>query len=169
MMRMLKLFAVLLLPVLGWAQNRFVAFDPPCKKRVYYAVGDEIRIRLDGDRHFTPWIITSISDSGFVVEGKHFVKPDMVTGIKMYPRRPMRALKRLLIYGGAGLPILMVTNYALNPSQSEIFIPTVAGVSAGMITTWLILKSFDWAGMKYKVNEERPLKMLILDFSAPSP
>jgi hypothetical protein len=146
-----------------------VAFDPPGKRRVYYAVGDEIRLRLEGDRHFTPWIITSITDSGFVVEGKHFVRPDMVSGIKMYPRRPMRTLKRLLIYGGAGLPILLVANYALNPAGSEIFVPTVAATSAGMITTWLILKSFDWAGMKYKVNADRPLKMLILDLSAPAP
>ncbi len=159
----------LLMPLSGLAQNRFVAFDPPGKKRIYFSVGDEIRLRFEGEKSFTPWIITSVTDSGFVVEGRHFVKPERVTGIKVYPRRPVRMLKRLLLYGGAGLPLLMVANYALNPSDSRIFIPTVAGISGGMLTTWLILKSFDWAGMKYKVSAERPLKMLILDISAPAP
>ncbi|MCG9910823.1 MAG: hypothetical protein MH137_05920 [Flavobacteriales bacterium] len=147
--------------------NRYVAFDPPARKRVYYGIGDEILIKLDDDKHFTPWVITAVTDSGFVVEGKHFVHPERVSAIKMYPKRRLVGLKRILIYGGAALPVLMLTNYALNPSQSQIFIPTVAGVSGGMIFTWLILKSFDWGGMRYKVNQNRPLKMLILDMKAP--
>jgi hypothetical protein len=159
----------LLLPLSGLAQNRFVAFDPPGKKRIYYSVGDEIRLRFEGEKSFTSWLITSVTDSGFVVEGRHFVKPERVTGIHVYPRRPVRMLKRLLLYGGAGLPILMVANYALNPSESRIFIPTVAGISGGMLASWLILKSFDWAGIKYKVSSERPLKMLILDLNPPAP
>jgi hypothetical protein len=159
----------LLLPLSGLAQNRFVAFDPPGKKRIYYSVGDEIRLRFEGEKSFTSWLITSVTDSGFVVEGRHFVKPERVSGIHVYPRRPVRMLKRLLLYGGAGLPILMVANYALNPSDSRIFIPTVAGISGGMLASWLILKSFDWAGIKYKVSSERPLKMLILDLNPPAP
>lgn len=147
--------------------NRFVAFDPPGRQRVYYGIGDEIYLKIDDDKTFTPWTITSVTDSGFVVEGKHFVDPATVTGIKVYPKRKLRALKRILIYGGAALPTLMLLNYAINPSQSRIFVPTVAGISGGMIVAWLILKSFDWAGVRYKVKPERPLKMLILDMKAP--
>ena len=147
--------------------NRYVAFDPPGRSRLYYGVGDEIYMKLDDDKTFTPWVITSVTDSGFVVEGRHFVDPARVSAIKVYPKRKLRGLKRLLIYGGAGLPILMVVNAFISHSQQTAFIPAVAGVSGGMILTWLILKSFDWAGIRYRVSPERPLKMLILDMKAP--
>lgn len=147
--------------------NRYVAFDPPGRSRVYYGVGDEIFIKLDEEKTFTPWIITSVTDSGFVVEGNHFVDPTRVSALKVYPKRKLRGLKRLLIYGGASLPALMLLNYAISPNQSRIFVPAVAGISGGMLVSWLILKSFDWAGVRYKVKPERPLKMLILDMKAP--
>lgn len=150
-----------------YANKRYVAFDPPGRSRIYYGIGDEIFMKVDDDQRFSPWTITSITDSGFVVEGKRFIEPSHVSAIKVYPKRKLRGLKRLLIYGGAALPTLMLLNYAISPSQSRIFVPAVAGVSGGMIISWLILKSFDWAGVRYKIKPERPLKMLILDMSAP--
>jgi hypothetical protein len=147
--------------------NRYVAFDPPGRSRVYYGVGDEIFIKLDDDKKFVPWVITSVTDSGFVVEGNHFVDPARVSALKVYPKRKLRGLKRVLIYGGAALPALMLINYAISPSQSRIFVPAVAGISGGMLVSWLILKSFDWAGVRYKIKPDRPLKMLILDMKAP--
>lgn len=147
--------------------NRYVAFDAPGRSRIYYGVGDDIYLKLDDDKQFTPYTITAISDSGFVIEGREFIDPSRATAIKVYPKRKLRGLKRLLIYGGAALPALMLINYAINPSESKIFIPTVAGVSGGMIVSWLILKSFDWAGVRYKIKPDRPLKMLILDMKAP--
>ena len=147
--------------------NRYVAFDPPGRSRVYYGVGDEIFIKLDEEKTFTPWVITSVTDCGFVVEGNHFVDPARVSALKVYPKRKLRGLKRILIYGGAALPALMLLNYAISPNQSRIFVPAVAGISGGMLVSWLILKLFDWAGVRYKVKPERPLKMLILDMKAP--
>lgn len=163
---MKKRLGILLLSLVsftGLQAQKFVAFDPPGRNRVYYGIGDEIYLKLDDDKEFTPWVVTNVTDSGFVVEGRHFVDPDRVSAIKVYPKRKLRGLKRVLIYGGVALPLLMITNFFINPSESQIFIPTVAGVSGGMIFTWLILKSFDWAGMRYKVNKNRPLKMLILE------
>lgn len=147
--------------------NRFVAFDAPGRARIYYTIGDDIYLKLDDDKRFTPYTITSISDSGFVVEGREFIDPSRAKALKVYPQKKLRGLKRLLIYGGAALPILMLVNYAITPDQSRIFIPSVAGVSGGMIVTWLILKSFDWSGVRYKVSPDRPLKILILDMKAP--
>jgi len=147
--------------------NRYVAFDPPGRSRIYYGIGDEIFLKIDDEKTFTPWVITSVTDSGFTVEGKHFVDPARVSAIKVYPKRKMRGLKRVLLYGGVALPVLMVANFFINPSQSKIFIPSVAGISGGMLITWLILKSFDWAGVRYKVSPDRPLKMIILDMKAP--
>lgn len=162
---------LLLITVLGTnAQrptNSFVAFDPPGRSRLYYGIGDEIFLKLDDEKEFTPWTITSVTDSGFVVEGRHFVDPTRVKAIKVYPKRPMRGLKRLLLFGGVGLPVLMVANFFISKDQQFVFIPTVAGISGGMLVTWLILKSFDWTGVRYKVSPERPLKMLILDMKAP--
>jgi len=150
-----------------FASNRYVAFDPPGRSRVYYGIGDEIFMKLDDEKKFTAWTITSVTDSGFVVENHHFVDPARVSALKVYPKRKLRGLKRVLIYGGAALPALMLINYAISPDQSRVFVPAVAGISGGMIVTWLILKSFDWAGTRYKVSEDRPLKMLILDMKAP--
>lgn len=160
-----------LLPVLSFGQrpagNTFVAFDPPGRSRIYYGIGDEIFLKLDDDKDFTPWVITGVTDSGFVVEGRHFVNPARVKAIKVYPKRALRGVKRLLLFGGVGLPVLMVANFFISKDQQFVFIPTVAGISGGMLVTWLILKSFDWAGIRYKVTPERPLKMLIMDMKAP--
>lgn len=172
---MKQLFTVTLLLFITvlWADaqrpgnNTFVAFDPPGRSRLYYGIGDEIFLKLDDDKDFTPWVITSVTDSGFVVEGRHFVNPERVKAIKVYPKKPMRGLKRFLLFGGVGLPVLMVANFFISKEQQFIFVPTVAGISGGMLVTWLILKSFDWAGVRYKVTPERPLKMLILDMKAP--
>lgn len=160
-----------LLPALSFAQkppgNSFVAFDPPGRSRLYYGIGDEIFLKLDDEKEFSSWVITSVTDSGFVVEGRHFVDPARVKAIKVYPKRAVRGLKRILLFGGVGLPVLMVANFFISKDQQFVFIPTVAGISGGMLVTWLILKSFDWAGIRYKVSPERPLKMLIMDMKAP--
>lgn len=147
--------------------NRFVAFDPPARSRIYFGIGDDIIMKIDDEKTFTAWMITAVTDSGFVVEGGHFVDPERVSAIKVYPKRKMRGLKRTLLYGGAGLPALMLLNYAISPGTSRVFVPAVGIVSGSMLITWLILKSFDWAGVRYKVSSERPLKMLILDMKAP--
>jgi hypothetical protein len=173
MKRFLAVAIFILTAFLGNAQtqnpfgNKYVAFDPPGRGRIYYGIGDEIFLKMDGDKNFTPWTVTAVSDSGFVVEGSHFVDPEKVSAIKVYPKRKLRGLKRILIYGGVALPALMLLNYAIKPSESRLLVPTVAGISGGMIVTWLILKSFDWAGVRYKVSPDRPLKMLILDMKAP--
>ena len=165
---------LLLLVATAWAQaqtqnpfNRYVAFDPPGRSRLYYGIGDEIYLKIDDDKTFTPWVITSVTDSGFVVEGRHFVDPARVSAIKVYPKHKLKGLKRLLLYGGVALPVLMVANAFIDGNQQRVFIPTVAGISGGMLLTWLVLKSFDWAGVRYKVSPNRPLKMLILDMKAP--
>ena len=170
---MKRLFTVtLLLLAAVWAHaqrpvNRFVAFDPPGRARIYYGIGDDIYMKLDDEKEFTPWTITDVRDSGFVVQGQHFVDPARVKAIKVYPKRAMQGLKRLLLYGGVALPVLMVANFFIAKDQQAVFIPSVAGISGGMLITWLILKSFDWAGVRYKVTPQRPLKMLILDMQAP--
>lgn len=176
-MNVMKLYATILFLLLAACglsaqaqplpNNRYVAFDPPGRSRLYFGIGDDIYLKLEGDKNFTPWVITSVYDSGFVVEGRHFVDPARVKAIKVYPKRKIRAIKRLLLYGGATLPALMLVNFIISKDQQLVFVPAVAGVSGGMLLTWLILKSFDWAGMRYKVTEDRPLKMLILDMKAP--
>ena len=89
--------AILLLLVASvWAQaqtqnpfNRYVAFDPPGRSRLYFGIGDEIYLKIDDDKTFTPWVITSVTDSGFVVEGRH-LRHEMIAA------RYRRTISRLL-------------------------------------------------------------------------
>lgn len=165
--RLLFLFLIISFVSLSnvWSQ-RFLAIYKNNGSRELFYQGEEVKIKLSGEDAFTSRTIFSVTDSGFVTDGRNFVRLSDVTHVKVYSKKQKRVIKALLLYGGLMVPAVSGVNGLINKT-SPVFSTWSLIYGGASLATYGTLMAIDHAGKTYKITENRPLKVIILDMNAP--
>lgn len=171
---MKKFFSALILitmlhfsSVINVMSQRFLAIYKNNGSRELFYQGEEIKIKLTGEDAFTSRTIFSVTDSGFVTDGRNFVNLNDVTHVKVYSKKQKRVIKALLLYGGLMVPAVSGVNGLINKT-SPVFSTWSLIYGGASLATYGTLMAIDHSGKTYKIAPSRPLKVIILDMNAPN-
>lgn len=160
--RTLLFFAAAFILQNGFAQPLSAAFDPPGRKRFYFNTGDEIHLRLRSEKKMQSYLITSVRDSGMILEGRFFAPYGQIRSIKLYPRVRNRGLKKILAYSGILLPAVTGVNALINPGTNlQVGLPLL-GVAIPTLIAYLGLKMNDWIGVTYRCGGRNRIKPVLI-------
>ena len=120
-----------------------------------YSTGDDIILQIKGqDERFTA-TLTTIADSGFIVNLSNYIRPEEVEAVwRKYPHRKKQG-NYLIIAGGTLVAITLINN-AFN--DRTVIDPTFVAIGAGISSLGLLWRSF-WMP-RYKIGEKWKLKVL---------
>lgn len=124
-----------------------------------YELGDEITLQRTGDADRFTATITSICDTGFIVNMETFIKLTDVKSVwRKYPSRKKNGT-RLIIAGGVLVTITAINNLANGRTVIDpVFLVIGAGISAG----GLLWRSLSMP--RYKVGTRWKLKVFDQEF-----
>ena len=143
------------------AQNTSMsaAFDPPGRSRFYFNPGDEIRLKIKGEDRSQTYYITQISEEGLLLENRHLASFSDIERITLYPRRPLRSLKGILLGGGVLFPVTGITTELLLKTMKPIDIAYYGASATPFLFAYMGIRLNERYGVSYrsKKNKIKPV------------